>query len=158
MIKFNGQVNRDYKPVRSRAFYRPLNGASALPCSRIDCRYLCCDSVGVNNSDLIEWAERAMQELQEFCDDAQVAAGDADGFGELVGVRALMTEFEAIKCCVAGNDKDALRYRFLRNQNIDVIHKGGVFAGLTPDNVALTGVELDMAVDVRRRMAFDVRR
>ncbi len=95
------------------------------------------------------WAERVMQELQEFCDDAQVAVGRGGDEDQLPGTRALMAEFESIKLCAGEIDRDAARYRFLRNQDINVICEGGVFAGMTPENVALTGAALDAAIDVR---------
>lgn len=44
--------------------------------------------------------------------------------------------------------RDAMRYRKLRDADIDAIHKGGVFAGLTPDNVVINGEDLDIAVDL----------
>lgn len=44
-------------------------------------------------------------------------------------------------------EKDAERYRFLRERDIDEIEKGGVFAGLTPDNLVLNGMDLDSAID-----------
>lgn len=43
--------------------------------------------------------------------------------------------------------RDAERYRHLKSKDIGAIHKGGVFAGKTPDNVVLNGDELDAAVD-----------
>ena len=43
--------------------------------------------------------------------------------------------------------RDAERYRWLRSRDLDVIETGGVFAGMTPDNVALSGNELDEAID-----------
>ncbi len=43
--------------------------------------------------------------------------------------------------------RDAARYRWLRDRPIDTIHRGGVFAGKTPDNVVLNGEDLDAAVD-----------
>lgn len=42
---------------------------------------------------------------------------------------------------------DAARYRFLRRQPLDAIHAGGVFAGQTPENLALNGEELDEMID-----------
>lgn len=42
---------------------------------------------------------------------------------------------------------DAARYRWLRSRDIDAIHKGGIFAGKTPDNVVLSGIDLDTAID-----------
>jgi Lar family restriction alleviation protein len=44
--------------------------------------------------------------------------------------------------------RDAMRYRKLRDADINAIHKGGVFAGLTPDNVVINGADLDIAVDL----------
>lgn len=43
--------------------------------------------------------------------------------------------------------KDARRYRHLKSKDLDTIHQGGVFAGLTPDNIALNGIDLDQAID-----------
>ena len=43
------------------------------------------------------WAERVMQELQDFCDEAQHSAGNPDGEDCLLGTRALMSEYERIK-------------------------------------------------------------
>lgn len=45
-------------------------------------------------------------------------------------------------------DMDAARYRFLRGRDLEIIRKGGVFAGLTPDNVVLNGEDLDNAIDL----------
>lgn len=42
---------------------------------------------------------------------------------------------------------DARRYRYLRERDLDTIDKGGVFAGMTPENVVLNGDDLDRAVD-----------
>jgi len=42
---------------------------------------------------------------------------------------------------------DAARYRWLKSRDLDAIHQGGVFAGLTPDNVVLNGDDLDRHID-----------
>ena len=42
---------------------------------------------------------------------------------------------------------DSARYRWLRERDLSVIHDGGVFAGKTPDNIALNGDDLDQAID-----------
>jgi hypothetical protein len=42
---------------------------------------------------------------------------------------------------------DAARYQFLRNRDLDTIHRGGVFAGMTPENVVINLEDLDEAVD-----------
>ncbi len=45
---------------------------------------------------------------------------------------------------------DAARYRWLRSRDVGAISAGGVFAGMTPDNVVLSGEDLDRAVDTAR--------
>mgnify|MGYP000173545714 CR=1 FL=1 len=47
-------------------------------------------------------------------------------------------------------EEDAARYRFLRERDLDTIKGGGVFAGMTPDNVVLNGEDLDAAIDAAR--------
>ena len=42
------------------------------------------------------WATRAAEELQQFCDDAQQAAGNPDGVDQLPGVRQLISEINEI--------------------------------------------------------------
>ena len=42
---------------------------------------------------------------------------------------------------------DADRYRWLRSRDLDAISQGGVFAGMTPENVILNGEDLDEAID-----------
>lgn len=46
---------------------------------------------------------------------------------------------------------DAGRYRWLRSRDLDAIGQGGVFAGLTPDNLVLNEETLDQAVDASMR-------
>lgn len=41
----------------------------------------------------------------------------------------------------------AKRYAWLRARDLDTVHEGGVFAGLTPSNVVLNGADLDEAID-----------
>ncbi len=41
----------------------------------------------------------------------------------------------------------AERYQFLRTRSLDTIEQGGVFAGLTPENVVLNGKDLDFEID-----------
>ncbi len=50
-------------------------------------------------------------------------------------------------------ERDAARYRWLRERDLDTIDKGGVFAGMTPDNLVLSGDELDAAIDLQ--MGFE---
>jgi hypothetical protein len=46
--------------------------------------------------------------------------------------------------------EDAERYQYLRTRDLDTIEQGGVFAGLTPNNVVLNGDDLDVAIDAAR--------
>lgn len=39
------------------------------------------------------------------------------------------------------------RYAFLRSRDLDAIKTGGVFAGMTPDNIVLNGADLDDTID-----------
>ncbi|MBL3594095.1 hypothetical protein JMM63_00630 [Rhodovulum sulfidophilum] len=41
----------------------------------------------------------------------------------------------------------ARRYRWLRSRDLKTIHTGGVFAGKTPENIALNLEDLDRAID-----------
>lgn len=43
--------------------------------------------------------------------------------------------------------KDAERYRWLRSRDLDTISRGGVFAGMTPQNMVLNEETLDEAID-----------
>jgi hypothetical protein len=42
---------------------------------------------------------------------------------------------------------DEKRYQYLRNRPLDTITSGGVFAGLTPENIVLNGDDLDKHID-----------
>lgn len=46
--------------------------------------------------------------------------------------------------------KDAERYQWLRSRNLETISHGGVFAGITPQNMVLNEETLDEAVDAAR--------
>ena len=46
-----------------------------------------------------------------------------------------------------GDALDAARYRWLRSRDLETISQGGVFAGMTPQNVILNEDDLDQAVD-----------
>lgn len=43
--------------------------------------------------------------------------------------------------------RDAERYRFLRSRDLETVNSGGVFAGVTPDNIVLNGADLDAEID-----------
>ena len=50
----------------------------------------------MNHDDLECWAVRVCEELQDFCNEAQMAAGDPDGEDCLPGTRALLAEADRI--------------------------------------------------------------
>lgn len=51
----------------------------------------------------------------------------------------------------------AKRYAWLRSRDVDAISYGGVFAGMTPDNVVLSDVDLDAAIDAAMERAHGIR-
>ena len=57
------------------------------------------------------------------------------------------TDGKFSECQPCTDKRDALRYRYLRERDLDTISKGGIFAGSTPDNMILNGIDLDCAVD-----------
>ncbi|MFY9960569.1 hypothetical protein [Pseudomonas sp.] len=55
-------------------------------------------------------------------------------------VLSLIAEVKALR-------RDAERYQVLRQADIDTIENGGLFAGLTPDNLVINGHDLDVRTD-----------
>ncbi|MFU2763946.1 hypothetical protein ACM7NW_29965 [Pseudomonas aeruginosa] len=49
--------------------------------------------------------------------------------------------------------KDAARYRWLRERDLETIIQGGVFAGMTPENIVLNQEDLDAAIDAAQEGA-----
>lgn len=68
------------------------------------------------------------------------------GYSTVDGRRgaAIMRELAAERDSL---QEDATRYRWLRSRDLDTISKGGVFAGMTPENVILNEEDLDRAID-----------
>lgn len=52
-----------------------------------------------------------------------------------------------INAQVQADARDAERYRWLRSRDLETVNTGGVFAGVTPDNIVLNGSDLDAEVD-----------
>lgn len=46
--------------------------------------------------------------------------------------------------------KDAARYRWLRERDLETISRGGIFAGMTPENIVLNLEDLDAEIDAAR--------
>ena len=53
-------------------------------------------------------------------------------------------------------EKDAERYRWLRGRDFETIQQGGVFAGVTPENMVINGVDLDNAIDAAIEAALNL--
>ncbi|WJS05199.1 hypothetical protein [Roseibium aggregatum] len=58
----------------------------------------------------------------------------------VTGTQAEADEIERLRI-------DAARYNWLRSRDLDTISQGGVFAGMTPENVILNEEDLDRAID-----------
>jgi len=56
-------------------------------------------------------------------------------------------EVETLKAQNQTLRTDAERYRWLRSRDLETIAQGGVFAGMTPQNMVLNEETLDEAVD-----------
>lgn len=55
-------------------------------------------------------------------------------------------------------ERDAARYRWLRERDLETIEQGGIFAGQTPENFVLNGEDLDQRIDAemqRRQTATE---
>jgi hypothetical protein len=64
------------------------------------------------------------------------------------GVKAGEQFLEAVHGGVdAATRRDAARYRYLRERDLDTLRVGGIFVGITPDNVVVNGEDLDRSVD-----------
>jgi hypothetical protein len=61
--------------------------------------------------------------------------------------RHMINELVELASPAEEDRRDARRYRYLRERDVKTISAGGVFAGLTPQNVVLSGNSLDCAVD-----------
>ena len=48
---------------------------------------------------------------------------------------------------IAELERDAARYRYLRERDLDTIVVGGIFVGRVPQNVVVNGDDLDAAID-----------
>lgn len=94
-----------------------------------------------------------------FPDKLEIAEKERDQFkAEVDRLRGYLEVHESVeplnaadrKCLAARGDqyeRDAARYRFLRSRDLNTIAMGGVFAGMTPQNLVINEETLDEAVD-----------
>jgi hypothetical protein len=45
--------------------------------------------------------------------------------------------------------RDAARYQWLRNRDLETVAEGGIFIGVTPENVVINGEDADAYIDAR---------
>ena len=72
---------------------------------------------------------------------------DAMTPGEMEAAAAEIDRLQTRVTELAQFERDARRYRYLRERDLDTIHKGGIFAGCVPENVVVNGDDLDAAID-----------
>ncbi|PMY63158.1 MULTISPECIES: hypothetical protein [Pseudomonas] len=77
----------------------------------------------------------------------QMEAWKAASNQDLMARGSLMIQVEELDAENEALRKDAERYQWLRERDLETVYLGGVFAGLTPDNLILNGKELDAAID-----------
>lgn len=87
----------------------------------------------MREKQLARWAEEERDQKVKLFDEAQAITIE-------LGYRNVATAIKALR-------KDAERYRVLRQADVDTIHNGGLFAGLTPDNIVINGHDLDRRAD-----------
>ena len=85
-----------------------------------------------------------MLKLFEFSDAGMIEPSDAEICAWPEATRAYVHTLEVM---VAELERDAQRYRYLRDRDLDTIHMGGVFVGRVPENVVVNGDELDAVID-----------
>ena len=109
------------------------------------------------NTQAIDTA-KSLQRIQKYLDRLAIAKGypkecihtfiDKDGDEIPLLVADLKVLLEQVAITPSHEDaRDAARYRWLRARDLETICQGGVFAGMTPQNVILNGQDLDAAVD-----------
>lgn len=82
----------------------------------------------------------AQAQKARLYDDALAIVENLGHENIVTALRCLMAEVETLR-------PDAMRYQVLRQADLDTIQNGGLFAGLTPDNMVINGVDLDERVD-----------
>jgi len=85
------------------------------------------------------------KELRSLCQARDEARRERDLLK--VGVAALESSVGHLSRLIDDLRPGHDRYQYLRERPVDTIEKGGVFAGLVPDNVVLNGEDLDRAID-----------
>lgn len=69
------------------------------------------------------------------------------GYSTPIGKMLFKTYSGTADCPLLDIEKNNQRYQWLLSRPLDAIKQGGVFAGMTPENVILNGDDLDAAID-----------
>jgi hypothetical protein len=97
--------------------------------------------------DDLAWCERRAAQALPAVRAALSARADGGKDSSDALVDGLTESIASLLDRIEDLEPDAIRYRCLRSRDLDVIVKGGVFAGKVPDNVVLNGDDLDAAID-----------
>ncbi len=81
--------------------------------------------------------------MDDFIKNLRERSDEAKGKGRIIDGAFLGHAADEIERLRA----DADRYNWLRTRDLDTINQGGVFAGMTPENVILNEDDLDRAID-----------
>lgn len=84
-----------------------------------------------------------MEEIREALTEAGHPLCNENGHLALKALAALVVERDALRA-------DAERYQWLRGRDLNTIAAGGVFAGMTPQNIVINGADLDSRIDAER--------
>lgn len=97
-------------------------------------------------------------ELRRLVTENQQLRADMEAIGA-GGVGPLMPTTVHPHCepLTEGQIAYAKRYAWLRSRDVDAISSGGVFAGMTPENVVLNGEDLDAAIDAAIERSHGIR-
>lgn len=131
-------LGRDYVVKAGRALLSYARRSGQVETDNIALSYLreLAEEAHANGNDWEKWTKPRLDRIRialELKPSALVAQLQAD-----------LTERDQQ---IDALSMDAGRYRWLRSRDLETISKGGVFAGLTPDNLVLNEETLDHAID-----------
>ncbi|AZC81153.1 hypothetical protein [Pseudomonas chlororaphis] len=107
----------------------------------------------------VEAGDTWKREAQDLREERNILAARVDnldrnshGIHALGTIEKLRAELDPLKAAQGepvadALRKDAERYQWLRERDLETIRCGGVFAGQTPNNIVLNGEDLDAAID-----------
>lgn len=106
-----------------------------------DWRHVTCKRcLRIREKELAAQAADDRDQKVKLFDEAQAITVNLGHWNISTAIKALIAENEALR-------RNADRYLVLRQADVDTIQNGGLFAGLTPDNIVINGNHLDEATD-----------